>query len=131
MLRKENRKKCHNRQEELRPQAYWSTHEGKFWFLDELPPPGKHRNNMCPSGLAAHHPAYEILLKYATGGCPVKTGQKWTKEEIHAAVMRGPHESYLSEEAIARFAAESKEKCHQTMHFWYAMKKLKVIYQKK
>ena len=79
-------------------------------FLAELPPPGKHRNNMCPSGLAVHHPAYETLQKYATGGCPVKTGQDWTKEEIHAAVMRGPHKSYFAEEAIAHFAAKAKEK---------------------
>ena len=41
---------------------------------------------------------------------PFKTGQNWTKEEIHAAVMRGPHESALSEEAISHFAAEAKEK---------------------
>ena len=65
---------------------------------------------MCPSGLADHHPSYETLQKYATGGCPVKTGRNWTKEEIHAAVMRGPHYSVLAEEAIAHFAAEEKEK---------------------
>ena len=40
----------------------------------------------------------------------MKTGRNWTKEEIHAAVMRGPHESALSDEAIAHFAAEAKEK---------------------
>ena len=76
----------------------------------ELPPPGKHRNNMCPSGLAVRQPAYETLKRYATEGCPVKTGRNWTKEDINAAVMRGPHESALSEEAIAHFAAEAKEK---------------------
>ena len=65
---------------------------------------------MCPSGLTVYHPAYETLLKYAMGGCPVKTGCNWTKEEIHAAMMRGPHESALTEEAISHFAAEAKEK---------------------
>ena len=65
---------------------------------------------MCPLGLAVHHPAYETLKRYATEGCPVKTGRNWTKEEINAAVMRGPHESALSEEAISHFAAEAKEK---------------------
>ena len=78
-------------------------------MLAELPQPGNHQNNMCPSGLAVHHPDYETLQKYATGGCPVKTGQNWTKEEIHAAVMRGPHDSDLAEETIAHFAAEAKE----------------------
>ena len=75
-----------------------------------MPPPGKHQNNICPLVLAVHHPDYETLQKYATGGCPVKTGQNWTKEEIHAAAMRGPHESDLVGEAIAHLAAEEKEK---------------------
>ena len=65
---------------------------------------------MCPPGLVVHHPAYDTLWKYATGVCPVKTDRNWTKEEIHAAVMRGSHESALSDEAIAHFAAEAKEK---------------------
>ena len=63
---------------------------------------------MCLLGLAVHHPAYETLRKYATRGCPVNTGRNWTKEEIHAAVMRVPHYSNLAEEAIAHFAAEAK-----------------------
>ena len=61
-------------------------------------------------GLEVHHPTYETLMEYATGGCPVKTGRNWTKEEIHAAVMRGPNESDLIEEAIAHFSAEEKGK---------------------
>ena len=65
---------------------------------------------MCPSGLAVHHPSYETLNIYATEGCPVKTVRNWTKEEIHAAGMRGPHESALAEEAISHFSAEPKEK---------------------
>ena len=97
MLGKENRNKRHTCQEEQGPQEYWSTHEGKFRLPAEFPTPGNHRNNMCPSGLAVHHPDYETLQKYATGGCHVKTDRNWTKEEIHAAVMRGPHESALAE----------------------------------
>ena len=56
MLRKENLNKRHTCQEEQGPQAYWSTHEGK------------HKNNMCPSSLAVHRPAYETFQKYATEG---------------------------------------------------------------
>ena len=108
MLRKENQNKRHNCQDEQRPQAYWSTHEGKFKLPADLPPPGKHQNNICPSVLAVHHPACETLQKYSTGWCPVKTDQNWTKEEIHAAVMRGPHESALEEGAIAHFEAKAK-----------------------
>ena len=105
VLRKENWQKCHSRQEEQGQQSYWSTHEGKFVFPAELPPPGKHRNNMCPSGLEVHHPSYETLIQYATGGFPVKTGRYWAKEEIHAAVMRVPHEPALTDDTIAHFSA--------------------------
>ena len=73
MLRKENRKKRHSCQEEEGPQSYWSTHEENFRLPAELPPHGKNRNNVCPLGLAVH-PTYEILQKYETVGCPVKTG---------------------------------------------------------
>ena len=82
----------------------------ELFFQAELPPPGKHRNNMCLTGLEVHHPAYETLLNYTTGGCPVKTGRYWVKEETHVAVMRVPHESALAEDTISHFAAESKVK---------------------
>ena len=108
MLRKENLKKRHTCQEEQGPQICWSTPEGKLKFLSELPPPGKHRNKICPSGLEVHHPAYETFKIYAIEGCPVKTGLNWTKEEINAAVMRVPQKSNLSEEAISHFVAEAK-----------------------
>ena len=68
MLRKENRGEKHTCQEEQGPQAYWYTHEGKFKFPAELSLPGKHRNNMCPLGLAVHYPAYETLKIYAIEG---------------------------------------------------------------
>ena len=96
MLRKENHKKRHSCQEDQGPQSYWSTHNGNFLLPADLPSPRKNRNNMCLSGLAVHHPAYETLLEYVTGGCLVKTGRNWTKEEIHKEVMRGPHESDLA-----------------------------------
>ena len=130
MLRKENRKKRHTCQEEKGTQKYWSTHEGKFKLLAELPPPGKNRNYMCPLGLAVHHPAYETLKRYATEGFPVKTGRNCTKEEIHAAVMRGTHESALSEEELLISLTKQKKKKHRTRHVWYPVKNLKVISQK-
>ena len=102
--------KPHTCHEEQVPQKYWSNHEGKFKFTAEFPPPRKHRNNMRLLGLVVHHPAYETLKRYAMEGCPVKTGRNWTKEEIHVALMRGPRESALAEEAIAHFTAEAREK---------------------
>ena len=65
---------------------------------------------MCPSRLAVHHPTYETLLEYATGGYPDNTVRNRTKEEIHAAVMRVPHEYALPDKAIVHFDAESKGK---------------------
>ena len=86
---------------------------------------------MCPSGFAVHPPAYETLKIYATEGCPVKTGRNWTKKEINAAVMRGPHESALSEEAIDHFAAEAKEKVASNQAHFVYYKISKVISQHK
>ena len=63
-----------------------------------------------PVGFGSSLPDYETLQKYATGGFPVNTGRNWTKVEIHAVVMRGPHESALAEEAISHFTPEAKEK---------------------
>jgi hypothetical protein len=57
-----------------------------------------------------HHPAAEILSEWATYGCPTRTGKRWTKEEMTEAVVRGPHCSALSEEAIAHFKVEVEEK---------------------
>ena len=104
---KENWQKRHSRQEDHN--NIGQVTKGNF-FPADMPPPGKHQNNMLLSGLEVHHPAYERLLKYATGGFPVKNGRDWTKEEIHAAVMRVPHESALSDDTIAHFAAEAKVK---------------------
>ena len=38
------------------------------------------------------------------------TGRDWTRDEMEAAVARGPHESSLTEEALQHFAAEVWEK---------------------
>ena len=74
---------------------------------------------MCSLGLSFHQPIYETILRYATAMCPVKTGQNWTKEEIHTEVMRGPHESALADDAITHFATEEKGKVASNGHFWY------------
>ena len=65
---------------------------------------------MCPTGRALTHPAAGILAKWATLGCPTRTGKPWTSEEIWEAVARGPHQSALSPEALAHFAEEAAEK---------------------
>jgi len=62
------------------------------------------------TGRALAHPAAPLLMEWAQFGCPTKTGQPWTKEEIWYAVERGPHQSAHSEDAIKNFAVEAAEK---------------------
>ncbi len=90
--------------------TYWQTHRGtnRPAKIDHSRPP--HRNQMCPSGLALAHPAAPYLLQYATGGCPVNTGQPWTVEQMEAAIQRGPHSSALEQDAIEQLHAEVEEK---------------------
>ena len=45
---------------------------------------------MWPRGLAASHPASKMLEEFSTAGYPVDTGANWTKEQIIAAIKRGP-----------------------------------------
>ena len=68
------------------------------------------KGQMCPRNLALHHPAAAELLKYATGGCPVKSGKPWTRAEIEAAIARGNHSSAQEPEAIEFHMAQVQEK---------------------
>ena len=89
----------------------WTAHTGTTIPIDpterDWPP---YRNAMCPSGCAVTHPAAPILTEWATFGCPTRTGRPWTKEEMWEAVARGPHQSALSPDALAHFAAEAENK---------------------
>ena len=63
---------------------------------------------MCPSGLALKHPAADLLLQYATQGCPAKTGKNWTREEMQAAIDRGNHP--MEPEVMAQLTQEAQDK---------------------
>jgi hypothetical protein len=80
------------------------------------PPPTKptatYRSLMCPTVRALTHLAVGVLQEWATFGCPTRTGNPWTKQEIWEAVKQGPHQSALMPEAIAHFAEEAAEKVH-------------------
>ena len=99
------------KQENQKEQSYWTTYEGKFTMPTEKKDNLQQwKGSMCPRNLALHHPAAKKLLQYATGGCPCNTGQPWTKDEIWAAVERGPHVSALEEDAIEQLEGEIAEK---------------------
>ena len=51
-----------------------------------------------------------MLLDWAEHGCPVDTGPDWTKEQIEAALERGPHKSAFLPGAAEFLIQETKEK---------------------
>lgn len=63
---------------------------------------------MCPSNLAMHHPAAELLKSYATEGCPVDAGRDWTRDEIAAAIEYGNHS--MEDSAVKQFHDEAMDK---------------------
>ena len=65
---------------------------------------------MCPSHLALHHPAAELLLEYASTGCRAQTGENWRKPDMEAAIDKGAHPSARSGAAAAQLRAETMEK---------------------
>ncbi len=107
----ENKRKRRNLQAAQPPQCWWTRYQGASTLPAPLPQPPTQRNNMCPSGLALHHLASPILLKYAQKGCPVETGKPWSKQQILAAIARGPHISALVPEASAQLDREVNKKC--------------------
>ncbi len=52
----------------------WHLHKGQLAHKITQATRPLIRSQMCPSGLALLHPAAELLLQYATTGCPVQTG---------------------------------------------------------
>jgi hypothetical protein len=66
--------------------SYRATHEGQFNIPTPKAAPKQYRGQMCPSGLALDHPAAQLLLDYAHGGCPVNTAlvicyADWSRHE--------------------------------------------------
>jgi len=68
---------------------------------------------MRPDDSIRHHPAFPLLFKYATEGCPVNCGEPWTREHLEAAINRGPHISARSPEAVSALREEAMEKVQQ------------------
>jgi len=68
---------------------------------------------MHPHPSVRHHPAYTMLLDYATNGCPVDCGESWTIDMLMAAVQRGNHVSAQTPEAAKCLREEALEKVQQ------------------
>ena len=94
--------------------SYWTKHrgQGKVLPTKRVYPQG-FAGQMYPTGAAAGHPAAESLRKWATQGCPVDTGPRWTLTQIQAALRRGPHLSAMKPEAMRAFREEVASKLEQ------------------
>jgi hypothetical protein len=109
-LRLQNKCRRHTLQEQQVQTSAWTTHTGDQALPTATTLPLTWRGDMCPSGIATSHPAGSLLHEWSQIGCPTRTGQPWTKEEMWEAVERGPHRSALSDEALTHFAGEALEK---------------------
>ena len=108
--KKSNKRRRQQMQMEQPEQSYWTQHHGSFNHNVTFKHPAKKkfRGGMCPSNLALQHPAASLLKHYATEGCPVDTGRRWTQAEVEAAVAYGNHP--LEEAAATQFYEEALDK---------------------
>ena len=58
----ENKRRRVTKQAKQTPCDYWASHKGHFSIPTPKQGPAKHRGGMCPSGVAMHHPAADLLL---------------------------------------------------------------------
>ena len=63
-----------------------------------------------PSRARLKHPAADLLMDYATIGCPTKTGKNWTMTDLEEAINAGSHVSALDPEAMEQLQMEVAEK---------------------
>ena len=91
--KKDNKRRRQQQQLQQPPQNYWTTHDGCHESDISFSHPSRdsYRGGVCPSNLALKHPAAPLLNQYATDGCPVNTGRRWSRREIEAAAEYGNH----------------------------------------
>jgi len=68
---------------------------------------------MCPHPETNDHQAFNLLLQYATTGCPADCGQPWTQAHLEAAICQGAHPSTHTPDAAMALWAEALEKVRQ------------------
>jgi hypothetical protein len=85
-------------------------YRGEFDLPQPLAHLLKYGDEMCPSGLALHHPEANLLKEWATYECPTHTGWPCMKEQMQEVIDCDPHQFALLEGAIMHFQVEVKEK---------------------
>ena len=113
-LRRQNKRHRNYLLGEQKEYKQWLQHQGEIFISEEdwekreaCDTGGK---QMYPRGRALHHPAAALLTEWATYGCPAYTGGEWSREQMQAAIDRGPHQSAMTPEALAHFKEEVEEK---------------------
>lgn len=101
-LRVNNKRARKAKQADQVPRWYWQQHTGEMVMKPARAGPTSYRNEMAPANLALYHSAADLLLEYATKGCPTRMGKDWSFADMEAAVLRGPHPSALQPDALAQ-----------------------------
>jgi len=68
---------------------------------------------MHPHPSVCHHPAYTMLLNYATNSCPVDCSKSWTIDILMATIQCGNHMSAQIPEVAKCLQEEALEKVQQ------------------
>ena len=113
-LRRQNKRRRQQQLEQQGEYSQWLGHQGSVFISEHEWEEREQQQTggklMYPRGRAMHHPAGSLLKEWAAYGCPAVTGREWTREQLQAAIDRGPHKSALSVEALKHFAMEVAEK---------------------
>jgi len=68
---------------------------------------------MTPTPSIKYHPTFEMLLDYASAGCPIDCGPDWSIEHITATIKCSPHLSTKNPAAAASIWVKTLEKVAQ------------------
>lgn len=85
-------------------------HKGQFCIPTNAAGGGGRPVRDHTSGLACSYPVGDLLAEWSQYGCPTAMGKNWTRDEMQAAINRGPHKSALVPAALKHFKIEVAEK---------------------
>ena len=71
---------------------------------------GKSPSLVTPRNEALLHAAAKLIDAYSKNGCPADCGPDWTQEHVEAALLKGPHSSADSPDALKALHDETDDK---------------------
>ena len=113
-LRRQNKRRRNMKLLHQDKYSQWRMHQGSIFIgeqeWEERERVGGRGKLMYPRGRAVAHLAGGLLKEWAEYGCPTVTGENWTRDQMVAAIARGPHKSAMEPAALLHFKAEVEEK---------------------